>query len=563
MKFLFVTYRWGDDLVGGAELHHRRLAEELIGLGHEVTALTTTAHELRTFCHWGTEWKAGHQPGLTPGRIPVQRVPFTARPRWRQALDAKILQWAWEREEESIPEGFLLKLLRDWPVTQGVALLSGWHHPELSDGRAVRWSHRCGRLAVRLPAGVGGRISIKGNAPKLNHATLRHQGNVLARKDTLPGWFDLEAVLPPGFEGVLSFEYDSVWRPLRDFRGLGLYLNGIEVYLDSGEVLRADLAADYRSLGRANPREWQAHLFNRAMNRAPSHCARIDRLRGPQSPEFAAAIDAVGADHTIHCNLPWGNVSLIRPGDLAMPLWHIEDEFFYWRHWIEALRRTRFVLANTPHTAREFFPPIGIRAHFVGPPIWEPGRAFSADSLRAFRTEHGIADGEILVLTVCRKSPEKRYDAIADSVARLREEGLPIRMLGVGPDIDGRAFDYDGCRWVGKLGGDDLQRAYAACDAFVLMSESESFGMVIPEAWHHARPVVVNRLCPTSASLLDDGVDGLLAQPGEELDAALRDLASSPERRTAMGLAGREKAQANYVRGAAGKRLLAALEAKE
>jgi glycosyltransferase involved in cell wall biosynthesis len=319
-----------------------------------------------------------------------------------------------------------------------------------------------------------------------------------------------------------------------------------------------DLTEDYRSLGRRLPERWQGWLLKRAASRPALLNHLIDWTRGPQMRGLSSALGNLTDAIVIHCNLPWGNFSAVRKNDLTMPLWHIDDEFYYWQHWIEAMRRSRFALANTPFTEQSFFPKLGVRAQFVGPPIWQPELPSHA-SATAFRQSQGIGLEEILVLTVCRKAGEKRYDAIAKAVAALRSEGRPVRMLGIGPDADRLPFDYDGCRWIGKLDGADLQRAYAACDLFALMSESESFGMVVPEAWHHGKPVIVNRLCQPVSSLLDQGVDGLAVAPGTELIEAIRSLSSNGAGRIEMGEAGRRKALKHYVRGAAAERLLAGL----
>jgi len=196
---------------------------------------------------------------------------------------------------------------------------------------------------------------------------------------------------------------------------------------------------------------------------------------------------------------------------------------------------------------------------FLGSPIWPATRRPSREEAAGFRAQHGIAVHEVMVLTVCRKSPEKRYQAIADSVARLRAEGVPVRFIGVGHDVDGKPFAADGGKWVGPLGDHDLEIAYAACDIMAFMSESESFGMVVPEAWHHGKPVVVNRLCQASASLVREEVDGKLCEPGRQLDDALRHLAMRPDERARMGAAGLAFAREHYVRGAAAGRLLKAL----
>jgi len=557
MHFQFATYRWGDDLVGGAELHHRRLATELADLGHEVSVLTTDGAGIRPFCHWGVVWETLNKRDsrAEPG-IPVRRFPLKKRSAWRLAFEAKRLQFRIETEEAEIADDLLGELLA--PVDSGVRLLNGWHYPETQNGAAVRWSHGTGRFATRGDASSPGVVQVRGNSPKPNRIRLLRGKSLLGDKAVGAGWFDVEFEFPGGGE-VYSLVCGGTWRPLRDFRELGVQVHGIDVVNERGRFA-ADMWEDFRALGRLSPSRWQRFLLEHCEARPAKFGAMIDRLRGPESTGLRNAIKTSKADVVIHCNMPWANMSFVRPGDLAMPLWHMEDEFYYWQHWIAGLRRARFVLANTPYAAQSFYPGLGIAAHFVGPPIWEPVIASDAGAVARFRAQAGAASDDVLVLTVCRKSGEKRYDAIATAVADLRAAGTPIRMAGVGPDADGRPFEYDGCRWLGKLEEAELSAAYAGCDMFALMSESESFGMVIPEAWHHGKPVVVNRACGPAASLVESGADGLLALPGRELAEALKSLADSAPLRRRLGEAGRAKAGRLYVRGAAARRLLTALE---
>lgn len=559
MHFRFVTYRWGADLLGGAELHHRRLAQELLDLGHEVSVATTTGRDIRTLCHWAVEWSGLTKQGDDDFR--VTRVPLRRPPRWLLAAGARYFQRRFEVEERRTHDRFLETLLANTHRNAGVHLLSGWHYPEVWGGATCRWTHEECRFSIQADSLDGCSLFIGYHAPKPN-SVMVSQGAWDSGAKVPRGQDCVQIPLDGSKPGLFTLSVKRAWRPVRDFRTLGMLINSLVVInrKSNVQVCAADMGEDYRSLGRLNPELWQDHLLERCQKRPSRYGWIIDLLRGPSAPGLGRAARSGQPDHIIHCNLPWANVGLVKPGDLAMPLWHIEDEFYYWKHWVQSLKRSRFVLANTPYTAKQFYPKLGVDAYFVGPPIWAPEVFPTRTEAVDFRHQYGIEDGEVLVLAVCRKSGEKRYEAIAQSVARLRERELPIGMIGVGPDADGRAFDYPGCQWIGRLTGQELQAAYAACGVFVLMSESESFGMVIPEAWHHGKPVIVNRACGPAASLVADGVDGMLALPGRELDEALEVLALSSEKRQALGGAGRDKAREHYVRGASGKRLLAALE---
>ncbi len=71
MKLAFVTPRYGREVVGGAELGARLLAEHLAALdGWTVEVLTTCARDAWT---WANEYPAGtaHENGVTVHRFPV------------------------------------------------------------------------------------------------------------------------------------------------------------------------------------------------------------------------------------------------------------------------------------------------------------------------------------------------------------------------------------------------------------------------------------------------------------------------------------------------------------
>lgn len=559
MNFEIITYRWGEDLVGGAELHHRRLAGELADAGHDVRILTSNGGAIRPFCHWGIEWETG-AGGDAGERFPVERHPIRRLPRWAMALMAKTVQ----RRIEAEAPAYIHGLGSDYTDALGpgpaVHLLSGWHHHERQGAEVRRWTSPRAFIAAALPGGVEGRLFIGGDLPKPNTLRALAGEKVLYEGRFRAGNALAEVPLPAGFRGIVELRFARGWRPLRDFRSLALYANAVVLQTPDGTNHAADLFADHRSLGRTLGGKWEEELLRRAEERPLLYSHLIDLLRGPVCPGLSGRKGSGGRALRIFCNMPWATVGGAGAEDLVMALWHIDDDFYAWRHWVGRLRQCRFVLANSPYTANDFFPRHGIRAHFVGPPIWEPPPGRNAGRVEALRRELALGEDEAVVLTICRKSPEKRYDMIARAVEILRSKGVKARFVGIGPDADERPLDHDGAVWLGRRPWEDLQTAYELCDVFVLFSESESFGMVIPEAWHHGRPVIVNRHCRPAASLVEEGKDGLLAGSVEELAAALEGLLANEPRRRDMGAKGQEKARKHYTKGAAAARLLKALE---
>jgi len=85
----------------------------------------------------------------------------------------------------------------------------------------------------------------------------------------------------------------------------------------------------------------------------------------------------------------------------------------------------------------------------------------------------------------------------------------------------------------------DISSFYRRCNAFVLPSVDDGFGMAIFEALAHGVPTIATNACGAS-ELLNDGVDSLIVQAGSEDDLAeaILHLYQSQELRRTIGLEG-------------------------
>ncbi len=571
MKFLFVTYRWGADIYGGAEIHHRRLVYDLVELGHQVEVWTTTGKDISPAAHWGVDWSEHYPPGDTvENGVRVRRFPLDPVNKLMVQMAAKFLQRQIEKEWSNGS----LDALDNLAVSQlenersTIHLLDGWHSVELSgDGGVARWTFRQCRLSV-TPGCASGQLRLNGSAPRaLKMMITDDAGNTTTH--AVNGPFSIETSIHSNRPGVslIKITVDRALRPVMDHRTLGVYITGIEWRPDSdaNRSVWANLWDDHRAVGRQNPEPWWELLWHQAERRNQSLGAMFDWVRGPRCTGLRKALRGVkdGYDAVIAANLPWSIIPMVAEECslpmMAMALWHIEDDYYYWPHYIDALKKARLVLANTPYSADKFFVPRGIPAVFVGPGVPLPPEPPKDFSPLAWKKKIGLLPNESMILTVCRKSPEKRYEIVAEAVGRLRKAGRPVRFVMIGPDADHRALPEHAI-YLGRQSDEELDCAYRSCDAFVLMSESESFGMVLAEAWLRGKPVVANEICGPSASLVDAGRDGLLARDAESLAGALATLLDHPARAEAMGKAGQEKARREFVQRAATLRFLDAAE---
>ena len=125
---------------------------------------------------------------------------------------------------------------------------------------------------------------------------------------------------------------------------------------------------------------------------------------------------------------------------------------------------------------------------------------------------------------------------------RVRER-LPdatLTIVGCAPPID-----VPGCRVLGRLPLNELERHFQAASCFCMPSRLEPFGVVYLEAMHFALPVVATEVGDVGA-IVRHGETGRMTPPGDvdALARALEETLADPRRARTMGLAGLARAQA-------------------
>ena len=185
--------------------------------------------------------------------------------------------------------------------------------------------------------------------------------------------------------------------------------------------------------------------------------------------------------------------------------------------------------------------------------------AFHPDLVRGaeVRAAVGIPLDSLVVLFVGaldRAHHYRRVDLLMEAVQRLQKSDVYLLLVGDGDmratyeEISQKLGIASHTRFVGKVANEALSGAYNAADIVVLPSQlQESFGMVLIEAMACGKPVITSDI-PGVRSVVRDGIDGLLVQPGDPADlvAKLEILLKDPDRRQAMGAKGRQKVLAKY-----------------
>ena len=158
-----------------------------------------------------------------------------------------------------------------------------------------------------------------------------------------------------------------------------------------------------------------------------------------------------------------------------------------------------------------------------------------------------------------RISPEKGVHVLVDAARKspgvsFKATGSTTRMPRL-PDEAPQNFEF-----VGFVDEQELERFYARSRLIVMCTLCyEGFGQVSAEAMMRGKPVIASRI-GGMAEIVDDGVTGLLFEPGDadELAEKVRTLWEQPGLCRRMGRAGREKALREYTHEAYYDRLMEA-----
>lgn len=164
-------------------------------------------------------------------------------------------------------------------------------------------------------------------------------------------------------------------------------------------------------------------------------------------------------------------------------------------------------------------------------------------------------DGPVTVGAVARLSPEKGLDVLLRATARLRVQGVDVRVLLVG-DGPSRAELVrlaaelkleDRIEFAGEVAHDDVKAMLERMDIFAIPSTWEGFGVAALEASAMELPVVGSRIHGLPDVVIE-GETGLLVPPADPvpLADAIATLARNPQLRQRMGQAGWAFVQKEY-----------------
>jgi glycosyltransferase involved in cell wall biosynthesis len=179
----------------------------------------------------------------------------------------------------------------------------------------------------------------------------------------------------------------------------------------------------------------------------------------------------------------------------------------------------------------------------------DPAECTGGDRAGARRSWHAAED-EIVIGHLANNSEEKGSVDLLRAVQQLWQRRFRIRLVLAGPAMPNfqrfwRSFEPAGpVLRLGVLTEQQKRDFFAGLDLFALPSRSDSFGLVLLEAWANGLANVGYR-AGGIAEVVRHGLDGLLVPCGDVdgLATALGNLTANPELRCRLGSAGQQRAQ--------------------
>lgn len=523
-RVLAVTYRYTWPVLGGAEAHFLELIRGLGQSGSfavdvvstEVSAITDT-HRFHSTYSWDPDLGAPTEvPNVRYMRFAVEppRVNERADSPWRVQADF----------EQRLYEG-------QFSCSSG-GLLWGWHWPERWDGKSVRW----GSISVGIYVPAEADIRIVGYAPFPCAILVRDDGEHQLEFQEVDGEFTLEF----RGRGVVSLQTSSAAFVGSDPRTLCFVARMIMI---DDSPLDLEVPALPVRGDAAEASDVYERLHEAAVKTRFANGTRLTDARGPHSVALEAYMQAALS----HYDLILTHNNVFRPAVLAIEeakkcgipsilvaQVHLDDDYYHFPDTHASVLDASIALV-APRAAQAFFRKHGkpdVRYHTPG------FYAYSSEGDGPNGFDALVPGDKPFLLVLGRKAASKNYSVLIGAL-RGRSD---VRIVMIGPDDDGVPITEEHVVYLGLQPRIVVTEALRKCVALVNMSSSESFGMVLLEAWAAGKPVIANAHCQAFRDIVIDGENGLLVDPRHPsaLVTAVDKLCGDEAVSRAMGRCGQE-----------------------
>ena len=512
-RVLFVTYRYCWPMRGGAESMLYRLIKGL-GASQEfsidvVSPKITAIHETGRFAA-NYSYEESGAPAMN-GNVRYLRLPIDAESQPELILPK--LRMAWRAQ--NIFEKSLFMMRRSEISHDGLAW--GWGGPEGDMALVGRWAMSdCGLFTksaalVEISAYSSVKIPIR----------VVGEGGIDILHELFEGHFKISFASKGGVISISSsvdsnlFEHDS--------RPLAFYVNAVKIDennldlrdppLGSADSLRSDEI--YNQLLDAS------ELSRNAMD------VNLTDIRGPHSSEFELFLEKCVNQYDLVVThngvfktsaLAIAHASKAGVPSILIPHAHLDDDFYHFPD-VHGMAKSASVVLASPRNACDFYRKLGLEnVSYLPAGIDTSGVASEADT-SAFQKAYGRKERYFLVLG--RKAAAKGYACIVRAMNEMATK-YSVRLVMIGPDDDGLQVTSSHTDYLGQQPIEVVRGALKNCCALINMSTSESFGIVLLEAWLNGRPVIVNSDCAAFHDMAIDHKNSLMVTQDSLLPAMIK-----------------------------------------
>lgn len=518
-RVLFVTYRYTDPALGGAEVMLAELIKALASDGGlQVDVVAPEVSQISSFHRFAEHYSYEASGALfNVPNLRYMRFPLDS-PDANSDLPSKLAE-TWRAQLRFEHE------LSNRVFAQGVdsGLTWGWAESN-HEGRIALAS--CG-IHIASP----GKVQLSGASDvPMSMRVLTYRGELIASAVSEGGDFKLEFdVYNSGDIHIQTSRVVS--NPADDPRPLGFLARSLRVGAEAID-LRGPTLTDFALRGYQSDKIFRV-LAEAAETSRFELNARLTDTRGP----FSSAMEAYIETNVKHYDLVVTHNNIFRPAvfaidaakrhqvpSLLIPHSHFDDDYYHFPDVMESARTADVVLA-APKAASDFLREQGCNAEYLPSPI-DTSEQFADSDVATFRAVY--ADSAPFVLVLGRKAGAKNYKDVIQSVEQFNRDHGVLRVVLIGPDDDQERIESPVATILGRQPREVVRGALLSCLTLANMSSSESFGIVLLEAWLAGKPVVANVRCAAFHDMAVDGWNALLVEK-DGLSEALFRLWSDPD----------------------------------
>lgn len=531
-RILYVTYRYVCPAMGGAEINIEKFVRALGDSQHfDIDVIAPEVSSIHNHARFNEIY--GFDPSLSApvdipnvrfARFPVDlQKPENVEQHLRKAWN---IQPSFEREVHR-------QLVSKYTET---GLTWGWSPSESYNVKAERWAFS--DCAIHIVSDSKLEIELYGCGVV---TTLYANDKIINGPWTIEGKVILSFIAPAGELRIVS----SVAPIQSDPRPLALRIHKICI---NNEVLELSKPTLIETVLQQQSAKDIFYVLNKAAEKTRFvHDLHLTDGRGPWSTEMENFI----AEHISEYDLIVTHNNVFRPAVVAIeeakkqgvpsiliPHAHLDDDFYHFPDWLNSAQQATLVLA-VPQVACNFLKEKGCNVNYL-PAGCDVDEKFTVGDKQAFANIYTCKKPFILVLG--RKAGAKGYQKIINAIDLLNSEGSKIQAVLIGPDDDGLPITSKNTTYLGRQPRHIVRGALQSCLALVNMSVSESFGIVLLEAWLAGKPVIANKHCAAFHDMAIDKENALLVNT-EELPAAIRKLYEDTDLRIKLAKNGKKQTE--------------------